>query len=134
MFFKKKDKHHALQVTDATFNETVVESEKGALIDFYADWCGPCQVLGPIVDELSEEFQGREVVIAKVNIDKNPKLAAFFKVKSIPTLIFIKNRQVIERINGLVPKPNLEEMIEDLIVYGEEDGSPKTEDGSSPRS
>lgn len=127
MFFKKKDKHKAIQITDDTFTEVVIESGQGALIDFYADWCGPCKILSPIIDELSEEFQGREVVIGKVNTGTNPKLAAFFKVKSIPTLIFIKNRQVLERINGLVPKPNLQEMIEDLIAYGAGEDSQEEE-------
>ena len=116
MFFKKKDKPKAPQITDDTFNEMVLETSQGALIDFYADWCGPCKMLGPIIDELSVDFKDR-VVIGKVNVDQNPKLSEYFKVKSIPTLIFIKNKQVLERINGMVPKPNLEEMLEDLIVY-----------------
>jgi thioredoxin 1 len=112
---KKKDKPKALEITDANFNE-YVETDQGVLLDFYASWCGPCQVLGPIIDELSVDFKDRAVV-AKVNVDQNPNLTAFFKVKSMPTLIFIKNKQVIEQIKGMVPKPNLEEMLEDLIVY-----------------
>ncbi|MFT5264304.1 MAG: thioredoxin 1 [Polaribacter sp.] len=112
---KKKDKPKALEITDANFNE-YVETDQGILLDFYASWCGPCQVLGPIIDELSVDFKDRAVV-AKVNVDQNPNLTAFFKVKSMPTLIFIKNKQVIEQIKGMVPKPNLEEMLEDLIVY-----------------
>ena len=112
---KKKDKPKALEITDANFNE-YVETDQGILLDFYASWCGPCQVLGPIIDELSVDFKDRAVV-AKVNVDQNPKLTAFFKVKSMPTLIFIKNKQVLEQIKGMVPKPNLEEMLEDLIVY-----------------
>lgn len=116
MFFKKKDKPKAPQITDDTFEEMVLNTPQGALLDFYADWCGPCKMLGPIIDELSVDFKDR-VVIGKINVDQNPKLSAHFKVKSIPTLIFIKNKQVLERLNGLVPKPNLEEMLEDLIVY-----------------
>ncbi|MFT6705876.1 MAG: thioredoxin 1 [Flavobacteriales bacterium] len=112
---KKKDKPKALEITDANFNE-YVETDQGVLLDFYASWCGPCQVLGPIIDELSVDFKDRAVV-AKVNVDQNPNLTAFFKVKSMPTLIFIKNKQVLEQIKGMVPKPNLEEMLEDLIVY-----------------
>jgi thioredoxin 1 len=119
MFFNKKDKPKAPETTDATFNE-LIETPQGILLDFYASWCGPCQVLSPIIDELSEEFKDR-VVIAKVNVDQNPNLSAFFKVKSIPTLVFIKNKKMIEVINGLVPKPNLAEMLEDLIVYEEEE-------------
>ena len=115
MFFKKKDKPKAPEVSDATFNE-LIETPQGILLDFYATWCGPCKVLSPIIDELAEEFKGR-AVIAKVNVDSNPELASFFKVRSIPTLIFIKEKKMLERINGLVPKPNLEEMLEDLIAY-----------------
>ena len=79
---------------------------------------GVCLVTycSPIIDELAEEFKDR-VVIAKVDSEHNPNLSTFFKIKSIPTLVFIKNRKLIEVINGLVPKPNLKEMIEDLEAY-----------------
>lgn len=115
MFFKKKPKYHAPQVTDETFNE-LIETDKGILIDFYADWCGPCKVLGPIIDELAEENEGR-VHIVKVNTETNPKLSSFFKIKSIPTIAFLKDKKLIEVRNGLIPKPNLQEMIEDLIAF-----------------
>ena len=115
MFWKKKDKPKALQVNDANFND-IIETDKGILLDFYADWCGPCQALGPIIDELSEEFKDR-AIIGKVNVDQNPNLTAFFKVKSMPTLVFVKNKQMIEKIKGLIPKPNLEEMLEDLVAF-----------------
>jgi len=116
MFWNKKEKAKAPHITDQNFKEIVENTEKGILLDFYASWCGPCKVLSPIIDELSGEF-GDRAIIAKVDSDKNPKLSNFFKVKSIPTLIFIKDQKLIEVINGLVPKPNLEEMIEDLIAY-----------------
>ncbi len=115
MFWKKKKKITTPQLTDATFNEAV-KTDKGILLDFYADWCGPCKVMSPIIDELAEEYEDR-VLIAKVDSEKNPNLSTHFRIKSIPTLIFIKNQKVIEVINGLVPKPNLQEMLEDLIVY-----------------
>ena len=122
MFFKKKEKPKAPQITDDNFNDIVMDTPQGILLDFYAEWCGPCKILSPIIDELSVEFMDR-AIIGKVNVDENPKLTAFFKVKSMPTLIFIKNKQVLERLSGLVPKPNLEEMLEDLVVYefGEEE-------------
>ena len=122
MFFKKKEKPKAPQITDDNFNDIVMDTPQGILLDFYAEWCGPCKILSPIIDELSVEFKDR-AIIGKVNVDENPKLTAFFKVKSMPTLIFIKNKQVLERLSGLVPKPNLEEMLEDLVVYefGEEE-------------
>jgi len=116
MFFSKKDKPKAPQVTVDNFNEMVADQPQGVLLDFYAEWCGPCKALGPIIDELAEEYKGRALV-AKVNVDQNPHLSQHFKVKSIPTIIFIKNKQVLDRFNGLIPKPNLEEMLDDLIAY-----------------
>lgn len=119
MFFKKKPKYKAPQITDATFQE-FIETDKGIIIDFYADWCGPCKVLGPIIDELAQENEGR-VEIVKVNTETNPKLSQLFKIKSIPTIAFLKDKKLIEVRNGLVPKPNLQEMIEDLIAFEFED-------------
>jgi len=116
MFWNKKEKSKAPHITDQSFKEIVENTDKGILLDFYAKWCGPCKVLSPIIDELAGEF-GDRVIIAKVDSETNPQLSTFFKVKSIPTLIFIKDQKLIEVINGLVPKPNLEEMIEDLIAY-----------------
>ncbi|MEM9548214.1 MAG: thioredoxin [Bacteroidota bacterium] len=115
MFWKKKKSEPAPQLTDATFNEAI-QTDKGILLDFYASWCGPCKVLSPIIDELAEEYKDR-AIIAKVDSERNPQLSTHFRIKSIPTLIFIKDKKVIEVINGLVPKPNLQEMIEDLIAY-----------------
>ena len=115
MFFKKKPKFKAKEITDVTFN-TLIETDKGILIDFYASWCGPCKILGPIIDELAEENEGR-LEIVKVNTENNPQLSSFFKIKSIPTLAFLKDKKVIEIRGGMIPKPNLQEMIEDLIAY-----------------
>ncbi len=115
MFWNKKKINPAPQLTDATFNEAV-KTDKGILLDFYASWCGPCKVMSPIIDELAEEYKDRALIV-KVDSEKNPNLSAHFRIKSIPTLIFIKNQKVIEVINGLVPKPNLQEMMEDLIAY-----------------
>lgn len=121
MFWKKDKKTPAPQLTDATFNEAV-QTDKGILLDFYASWCGPCKVMSPIIDELAEEYKDR-AVIAKVDTESNPQLSAHFRIKSIPTLVFIKDKKVIEVINGLVPKPNLQEMVEDLIAFEFEDES-----------
>ena len=115
MFWNKKEKAPAPQLTDATFKEAL-ESDKGILLDFYASWCGPCKVMSPIIDELAEEYKD-QAIIAKVDSEHNPNLSSFFKIKSIPTLVFIKDKKLIEVINGLVPKPNLKEMVEDLIAY-----------------
>ena len=120
MFFKKKERPTAPQITDDNFHTLVMETEQGVLLDFYADWCGPCKILGPVIDELSLEFKDR-ALIGKINVDKNPRLSELFKIKSIPTLLFVKNKKVLERLSGLVPKPNLQEMIEDLIRYSFEE-------------
>ena len=112
---KKKKKNYTAHINDQNFQEMVAHSELPVLVDFWSGGCGPCKVIAPIIDELAEEFDGR-ALIAKVNAAENPNLSGYFKVKSVPTLMFIKNGQLIERISGLVPKPNLSEMIEDLIA------------------
>ncbi len=121
MFWNKKDKHVTTQVTDDNFNDLVVKSEVPVLIDFYADWCGPCKVLGPIIDELAEEYSGKALV-AKVNTETNPKLSQHFKIKSIPTMIVFNKGNMHERFHGLIPKPNLEEILEEYISGTDEHG------------
>ncbi len=111
---KKKPKYHAPQITDANFNELVAKSEVPVLLDFYASWCGPCKILGPFIDELAEEYEGKALV-AKVNVDANPNLVQHFKIKSMPTILFISDNKVAERFQGLVPKPNLEEILNAYI-------------------
>ncbi len=110
MFWKKKPQYQTTQVTDDNFNYLVIESEMPVLLDFYASWCGPCKVLGPIIDELAEEYEGR-ILVAKVDTEQNPKLSNHFKIKSIPTMYIIYNKEVVEKYNGLVPKPNLQEIL-----------------------
>lgn len=113
MFWKKDKtpKYQAPQVTDAIFNEMVLESKVPELLDFYADWCGPCKVMSPIINELSEAFEGKALV-AKINTERNPKLGQYFKVKSIPALILINKGGFFERFQRVVSKPNLEELLE----------------------
>jgi len=111
---KKKPKFETTHVTDANFNEVVVQSKIPVLLDFYANWCGPCKVLGPVIDELAEEYDGRALV-AKINTEVNPALSQHFKIKSIPTIMFVNRGQLVERFQGLVPKPNLEEILDAYI-------------------
>lgn len=118
MFFSKKKKPKALEINAHNFNEIIVQKDEAILLDFYGSWCGPCKVLGPFIDELAGDFKDR-ATIGKINIDQNPEITSQFRIKSVPTLLFIKNRRVIERIGGLVPKPNLAEMVEDLIAYND---------------
>jgi len=117
MFWKKKPKYPTTQITDANFNELVVESEIPVLLDFYADWCGPCKVLSPIIDELAKENEGKALV-AKVNSEINPGLNQLFGIKSIPTMMVFYKGQLMERFQGLVPKPNLQEILDEYINDG----------------
>jgi thioredoxin len=91
----------------------LMNHEKPIVLDFYADWCGPCQALLPTVKKLSEEYEDI-VEIHKVNVDQNRELAKLFEVKSIPALFFIKDRQIVDKLNGLVPENVLREKINSL--------------------
>jgi len=121
MFWKKKDKYITPHANDANFNEIVTKSDIPVLVDFYADWCGPCKILGPIIDELSEEYKGRAKVI-KVNTQNNPALSSHFKIKSIPTIMIFNKGHFQEKFHGLIPKPNLEEILEEYIAGTDDNG------------
>jgi thioredoxin 1 len=103
----------AKEITDATFQEDVLNSDKPVLVDFWATWCGPCRMIAPIVEELSDEFEGR-AVIGKVDVDHNPQTAMQFGVRSIPTLLFFKDGKVVDQVVGAVPKRRLSEKLEAL--------------------
>lgn len=90
--------------------EQLVKGDQPLLLDFYADWCGPCQSLMPVMEDLSNEY-GKDVIIAKVNVDENPQLAQQFQVRSIPALFFVKDGQVKEKLSGVQTKKLLEEKI-----------------------
>ena len=94
--------------------ETLLKQDKPILLDFYADWCGPCQTLLPTVEKLSKEYEGT-IEIQKVNVDKNSELARQFEVRSIPALFFIKNSKVIDKLNGSVPENILREKLEAIL-------------------
>jgi thioredoxin 2 len=95
-----------LTVTDSNFNAVIELSILPVLLDMWAEWCGPCHMLAPVIQELSEELAGR-IVVAKLNIDENPKTAARFNVRSIPTLLLLKNGREIDRIVGVQPKSEI---------------------------
>ncbi len=100
----------ATQITDATFSDMVLKSELPVLLDFWAPWCGPCRAVGPIVDELATEYEGK-VLVAKMNVDENPATPTQFGIRAIPTLIIFKNGEVIEQITGAVTKEALQEKL-----------------------
>ncbi|MFL2593047.1 MAG: thioredoxin [Flavobacteriaceae bacterium] len=104
----------ALEITDSNFEETVLKSDKPVLVDFWAAWCGPCRMVGPIIDELSEEYEGRAVV-GKVDIDSNQQYAAQFGVRNIPTVLVFKNGELVERKVGVSSKNDYAEALDNLI-------------------
>ncbi len=100
----------ALQFTDANFQKEALESDIPVLVDFYADWCGPCKMVAPIVAELAKEYEGK-FKIGKLNVDEEPNTAEKYRVMSIPTLLIIKNGEVADTIVGAVPKKTLQDKI-----------------------
>jgi thioredoxin 1 len=95
-----------VKVTDSTFEEMVVNSETPVLVDFWAEWCGPCKMIAPVLDEIAKEMDG-QIVIGKLDIDENRDTAMAFGVMSIPTLLLFKKGEPVERIVGFQPKPQL---------------------------
>jgi thioredoxin len=93
--------------------DLLLTQQKSVVVDFYADWCGPCRTLTPTVEKLAEDYQGK-VEIVKVNVDSNPDLAMRYGISSIPTVVFIKNQQVVDRTVGLQPKGELIKRIDQL--------------------
>ena len=99
----------ALEITDANFQEVVLNSDKPVLVDFWATWCGPCRTVGPIVDELATELEGK-AVIGKVNSNADTPLT--YEIRSIPTLLIFKNGEIVDKLVGAVPKSQLLEKLE----------------------
>ena len=100
----------SLEITDGNFKELVLESDKPVLVDFWATWCGPCRTIAPVVDEISDELDGKAIV-GKVNVDDNSETPVEYGIRSIPTLLIFKNGEAVDRIVGVIPK---EQIIDEL--------------------
>ena len=93
----------ALEITDTTFKDTVLNSEKPVLVDFWAVWCGPCRMLGPVIEELANDYEGK-AVIGKVDVDNNQQVSMEYGIRSIPTVLIFKGGQVVDKIVGVASK------------------------------
>jgi thioredoxin 1 len=101
----------AQEFTDSNFETNVLNSDKLTVIDFWAEWCGPCRAIGPVIEELSKEYSGK-VNVGKVNVDLNPSVSMNYGITSIPAILFIKNGKVVDKQIGAVPKSILEKKIQ----------------------
>ncbi|GAB3342089.1 thioredoxin [Marivirga atlantica] len=99
-----------IEITDSNFEE-IIKSETPVLVDFWAEWCGPCKMIGPVVEELAGEYDGK-AVIGKVNVDENPNVSAKFGIRSIPTLLVFKGGEIVDKQIGAVPKQVLADKLE----------------------
>lgn len=104
----------ALEITDATFDQVVLQSEKPVLVDFWATWCGPCRTLGPVIDEIYKEYEGKAVV-GKVDVDNNQEFASKYGVRSIPTVLIFKNGEIVQRHVGVMPKKAYTDILDGLV-------------------
>jgi thioredoxin 1 len=104
----------ALEITDATFEEVVLKSDKPVLVDFWAAWCGPCRMVGPVIDQISEEYQGKAVV-GKVDVDAHQEFAAKYGVRNIPTVLTFHKGEVVNRQVGVAPKQTYAESLDALL-------------------
>jgi len=97
-------------LTEQTYDEALLAAEGLVMVDFWAEWCGPCRAVAPVLEELAEASDG-EVTLLKVNVDENPGLAARYEIRSIPTILFVKDGEVVDRVVGAVPKATLEKLV-----------------------
>jgi thioredoxin 1 len=104
----------ALEINDANFEELVLQADKPVLVDFWAEWCGPCRMVAPVVQELSEDYAGR-LIVGKVDVDSNPGIASKFGIRNIPTILFFKDGAVVEKHVGASPKTTLASKVEGIL-------------------
>ena len=101
----------ALEFTDASFKTDVLSSDKLTVVDFWAEWCGPCRAIGPVIEDLSKEYTGK-INVGKVNVDHNPEVSINYGITSIPAILFFKNGQLVDKLVGAQPKSNFVKKIE----------------------
>lgn len=99
---------------ESNFDAEVLQSDLPVFVDFYADWCGPCKMMSPVIDKLAEEYEGK-IKVGKVNVDENGDLAVKYGIMSIPNMVFFKNGEVADRVVGAIPKPAMKEKFEKNI-------------------
>jgi len=104
----------ALEATDGNFEELVLKADIPVIVDFWAEWCGPCRMVGPIVEEVGVDYEGKAAV-AKVDVDSNPGITAKYGIRNIPTILFFKNGEVVDKQVGAVPKSNIVSKLEALL-------------------
>ena len=104
----------ALEATDGNFDELVLKSDKPVIVDFWAEWCGPCRMVGPIVEEVGVDYEGKAVV-CKVDVDSNPGITAKYGIRNIPTILFFKNGEVADKQVGAVPKGTIVAKLDALL-------------------
>lgn len=105
---------NAAAVTDTSFDQEVLQSDMPVLVDFWAEWCGPCRMISPLVDELAKEYEGK-AKFTKVNVDDNPEISMKFNIRSIPTLLIFKGGKVVDQIIGAVPKSHLTKKLNEHV-------------------
>ena len=103
----------AMEITDANFNE-LVNGDKPVVVDFWAEWCGPCRMITPIIDELAAEYEGR-AIIGKVNVDENDEITGQFGIRNIPTILYFKNGEIVDKFVGAAQKSVLEDKLKAIL-------------------